>query len=96
MYLEYYLLVRELLTIGKGGIISDYWHMQVSPVSVWLGSSPYLQPLTTIFSDKKGNPPLAAARLQRWALQLSAHHTIPFGFDQPKHMPMQMKCLDYM
>ena len=37
------------------------------------------QPLTTIFSDKKGIPPLAAARLQRWALQLSAHnYTIQF------------------
>jgi len=32
------------------------------------------QPLTTIFSDKKGILPLAAAQLQRWALQLSAHH----------------------
>ena len=31
------------------------------------------QPITTIFSDKKGIPPMAAARLQRWALQLSAH-----------------------
>ena len=37
------------------------------------------QPFTTIFSDKKGIPPLAAARLQRWALLLSAHHyTIQF------------------
>lgn len=37
------------------------------------------KPLTTIFSDKKGIPPLAAARLQRWALQLSAHnYTIQF------------------
>ena len=37
------------------------------------------QPLTTIFSDKKGIPSLAAARLQRWTLQLSAHHyTIQF------------------
>lgn len=41
-------------------------------------------PLTTIFSDKKGIPPLAAARLQRWALQLSAHITTPFSSDQPK------------
>ena len=37
------------------------------------------QLLTTIFSDKKGIPPLAATRLQRWALQLSAHnYTIQF------------------
>ena len=31
------------------------------------------QPLTTILSPKKGIPPLAAARLQRWALLLSAY-----------------------
>ena len=30
------------------------------------------RPLTTIFGPKKGVPPLAAARLQRWALLLSA------------------------
>ena len=34
------------------------------------------QPLTTIFSDKKGVPSLAAARLQRWAFQLSAHNYV--------------------
>ena len=63
------------------------------------------QPLTTIFSDKKGIPPLAAARLQRWALQLSVHNytiqfrhynylliTIRSSLDQPKHTPMQMGC----
>ena len=32
------------------------------------------QTLTIIFNNKKGIPPLAAARLQRWALQLSAHN----------------------
>ncbi|XP_058868762.1 uncharacterized protein K02A2.6-like [Acipenser ruthenus] len=31
------------------------------------------RPLTTIFGPKKGIPSLAAARLQRWALLLSAH-----------------------
>jgi len=37
------------------------------------------QPLTTIFNDKKGIPPLAAVKLQQWALQLSAHnYTIQF------------------
>ena len=34
------------------------------------------QPLITIFSDKKGVPSLAAARLQRWALQLSTHNYV--------------------
>ena len=34
------------------------------------------QPLSTTFSDKKGVPSLAAARLQRWALQLSAHNYV--------------------
>ena len=44
------------------------------------------QPLTTIFSDKKGIPPLAATRLQRWALQLSAHHyTIQFQPTKKAH-----------
>jgi len=32
------------------------------------------RPLTTIFGDKRGIPPVAAARLQRWALLLSAYH----------------------
>ena len=31
------------------------------------------KPLTTILGPKRGIPPLAASRLQRWALQLSAH-----------------------
>lgn len=31
------------------------------------------KPLTTIFGPKKGIPPLAAARLQRWAILLSAY-----------------------
>ena len=31
------------------------------------------KPLTTIFGSKKGVPPIAAARLQRWALKLSAY-----------------------
>ena len=34
------------------------------------------QPLTTIFSDKEGVPSLAAAQLQRWALQLSVHNYV--------------------
>jgi len=32
------------------------------------------KPLTTIFGPKKGVPALAAARLQRWAIQLSAYN----------------------
>ena len=32
------------------------------------------RPLTTIFGDKRGIPPVAAARLQRWAILLSAYH----------------------
>ena len=31
------------------------------------------KPLTSIFGPKKGVPPIAAARLQRWALKLSAY-----------------------
>ena len=37
------------------------------------------KPLTTIFGANRGVPALAAARLQRWALQLSAYdYTIEF------------------
>ena len=58
------------------------------------------QPLTTIFSDKKGIPPLAAARLQRWALLLSAHHyNIQFrptkahaNADGLSRLPVQQSC----
>ena len=32
------------------------------------------KPLTTILGPKKGIPPLAAARLQRWAILLAAYH----------------------
>ena len=32
------------------------------------------QPLTTIFSPEKNVPPLAAARLQRWAILLAAYN----------------------
>ena len=31
------------------------------------------RPLTTILGAKKGIPPIAVARLQRWALQLAAY-----------------------
>ncbi len=31
------------------------------------------KPLTTIFGPKRGIPPIAAARLQRWAIQLAAY-----------------------
>ena len=31
------------------------------------------RPLTTILGPKKGIPPIAAARLQRWAVQLAAY-----------------------
>ena len=37
------------------------------------------KPLTTILGNKRGIPPLAAARLQRWSLILSAYfYTIKF------------------
>ena len=32
------------------------------------------RPLTTIFGDKKGIPPITAARMQRWGVLLSAYH----------------------
>ena len=36
------------------------------------------RPLTTILGAKKGIPPIAAARLQRWALQLAAYSYVEF------------------
>ena len=53
------------------------------------------QPLTTIFSDKKGISPLAAVRLQKWHYNYLLI-TIPFSFDQLKYMPMQMSYLNYL
>ena len=32
------------------------------------------QPLAHLFGEKKGMPPLASSRIQRWALTLSAYH----------------------
>ena len=40
------------------------------------------QPLTTILGPKRGVPPLAAARMQRWALLLSAY-TYQIQYPQP-------------
>ena len=57
------------------------------------------RPLTTIFGPKKGVPPLAAARLQRWALLLSAfRYKIEFrptlahaNADGLSRLPLQQK-----
>ena len=46
------------------------------------------QPLTLLFGPKKGIPPIAASRLQRWAIQLSAYqYDIKYGL--PNKMQMQ-------
>ena len=36
------------------------------------------RPLITIFGYKKGIPAVAAARLQRWAVKLSAYKVSPY------------------
>ena len=53
------------------------------------------KPLTTILGSHEGIPPLAAARMQRWALLLSAYsYEIRFG--QLQSMQMLMVCLAYL
>ena len=47
------------------------------------------KPLTSIFGPKKGVPTIAAARLQRWALKLSAYsYCITSGFAVPTNIRM--------
>ncbi len=53
------------------------------------------KPLTVIFGSKKGIPSLAAARLQRWALLLSAY-SYKSNLNPVKTMVMQMGCPDYL
>ena len=60
------------------------------------------KPLTTIFSPKKGVPALAAARLQRWAIQLSAYdYNIEFratakhaNADGLSRLPLKNECTE--
>lgn len=57
------------------------------------------RPLTTIFGPKQGIPPLAAARMQRWALLLSAYtYTVQFrptaahaNADGLSRLPLKLK-----
>ena len=59
-------------------------------------NAPQHKPLTTIFGEKKGVPQMIAARLQRWALLLSAYEsmTTPSSTRVLQHMAMLMDCLD--
>ena len=52
------------------------------------------QPLTTIFSDKKGIPHWQPRDCRDGHCSYLLI-TIPFSFDQPEHMPTQMACLDF-
>ena len=55
------------------------------------------KPLTTTLGPKRGIPPLAAARLQRWAYTLSAYsYTVPLSSDPLNSMLMQMDFPDYL
>ena len=53
------------------------------------------QPLTSIFGSKKGVPSLAAARLQRWAILLSAYNYTTSAINPQGNIVMQMACRDY-
>ena len=57
----------------------------VSKFHVYLYGRPFTlitdnKPLTSIFGPKKGVPTIAAARLQRWALKLSAYYSYSICF----------------
>ena len=58
---------RNYAQLDRGTVL-DLWNSQVPPVFVWDH-----KPLTTILGPKTGIPLLAAARLQRWAILLSAY-----------------------
>ena len=55
-------------------IVLNFWSFQVSFLPVWTKCMLVTdhKPLTSVLGPKKGVPPIAAARLQRWALKLSA------------------------
>ncbi len=58
------------------------------------------KPLTAIFGAKKGIPTLATARLQRWALLLSAFYCLPttmrYSTSQLTRTAMQMDYRGYL
>ena len=68
---------EELRAAREGGTVADLWSEEVPPVLVCHGRRFILvtdhKPLVTILGPKKGIPSLAAARLQRWAVLLSAY-----------------------
>ena len=62
-----------------------------------LHSSPDHKPLTTILGPKQGIPSIAAARMQRWALLLSAYsYTIRFRPTQAHGNADSFSCLPMM
>ena len=58
---------------GKRSSLSGVWHTEVPSIPLWSGVSAVYKPQTIILGPKTGIPSLAAARLQRWALILSAY-----------------------
>ncbi len=48
------------------------------------------RPLTTIFGPQNGIPSMAAARMQRWALLLSAHN-YTIEYKRAEHLPLQVE-----
>ncbi len=62
---------KKLLTAREGSTITHIWGEEISPILTLITDH---KPLTAIFGAKKVIPTLAAARLQRWALLLSAYN----------------------
>ena len=53
------------------------------------------KPLTSILGQKAGIPTLAAARMQRWALILSAYQYTIVYHNSKEKMPMQTPCQNF-
>ena len=62
----------QLCSGRKRSAFSHFWNLQVSPIPTFTLVTDH-KLLTTILSPKKGIPALSAARMQRWALLLSAY-----------------------
>ena len=66
----------KLLTGGEGYLVPHFWNQEVPSVSLRtkITLETDHKPLTAIFGSKKGVPAMAAAKLQRWAIQLALYN----------------------
>ena len=74
----------------------NYAQVEKEAQALIFAAKKFHQPLLSIFGPKKGIPPLAAAKLQRWAILLSAYTYDIMNISPPIAMLMQMDFHGYL